>query len=172
MNIKRILSWGLLPLFLVTGAYAYRAANPPIITPVDPVLPSLLSSQVTVIHKPVPLLSPSFTHANKIHGFEVNVFRRANAFFLQIAPHVDADAMDYLVDPITIGAAQLEYWVNGVPYIYNFGSSGNVWIASLPYSVAAGGVQGAATLRIWRTGTDYSSADAAAFTRNFGVTPF
>lgn len=171
MTTKRALTVLTVPALLVTGAWAYRAANPPVITATTTPLPALAARQVVVQPAPHPVISPSFTHENKIHGFELNVFERPSAYFLQLAPHVDPDDMAYLVDPIDIGAATLEYWVNGLPYVFAFGSSGNVWVASLPKSVASSGFVGSATLRIWRVGSNYSDASAAAFTRSVDVTP-
>jgi len=178
MISKKLIGWAIVPALLVTGAYAYRVATPIVVGP-PAALPAVLATQITANPggpagpvTPKPILSAAFSHENKIHGFAFNVFRRPGAFFLQLAPHVDPDYMDYLVDPIDIGAASVEYTVLGQTFVYQFGSVGNVWITSIPNSVAVGGVLGDAVLRVWRVGSDYTDPAAAAFTRDVGVTPF
>jgi hypothetical protein len=171
MISKKLVTLTLVSAAAIVGAYAYRAASPIVVPPPAEPTALLLPAQQILPGAQVLATKPCFVHTILIHGFQLNVFRRTSAYMLQLAPHISVDYADYLVDPILIGAATLEYNVLGIPYLLQFGSSGNVWVAALPKSVAAAGVLGNATLRIWRKGTDYTNPQAAAFVRQFAIIP-
>lgn len=173
MKLNKLIVCALLPALLATGAYAYRAAHPAVIAPAPATPASMVPQQsATGPYQPQPLLEPAFTHTNHKHGFEINVFRRVSEFNLQLAPNLDPDEIAYLDEPISIGAASLEYEVFGVAYIYQFGKVGNVWVTSIPFSIAAGGVPANMVMRIWEPGADPTDPAAAAFSREFSGTPF